>query len=444
MKLKKRILVRAGFNPQVNYTPNDFLTRNLVGDNVGNLMFAYGVMNVLWTEDTQVDQVYDKSFSDKEAQHINEYYDCLVLPMADAFRADFVWQLKAWTRLIKLLSIPVVVIGIGLRTTYEPELDRDFVFDDVVKDFVKAVLDHSSMLGLRGEITGKYLGKLGFIEDRDYVPIGCPSLYTYGEDVVMKRILPKEDLFKGKCIFNLNTWAISHYEDVVSTINSFIIEEIRKFPDHYLIQQKIHEFKDMYLGKFQRGLKQTYIQDTNNEDELKLLHIENRVKVFLNVPSWIRFCRDADFFIGNRFHGSVAAILAGCPHVFLPFDGRTRELAEYHSITHLTPAEIKGNKSILDYFDTLDFHSFEKRHKNNFENYLEFLAKNGLGSYHIFNKQKNYEMGTSPMERTMTFDEEPLVCIDSLPTIDKVRRISSVYSFKIKYKITRKIKSPTK
>ena len=436
----KKILVRAGFNPQVNYTPHDFLTRNLVGDNVGNLMFAYGVMNVLWTEDTQVDQVYDKSFSEKEAQQINEHYDCLVLPMADAFRDGFVWQLKAWTHLIKRLSIPVVVIGIGLRTTYEPELSRDFVFDEVAKDFVRAVLDHSSLLGLRGEITGKYLGKLGFTEDRDYVPIGCPSLYTYGEDVVMKRILPKEDLFKGKCIFNLNTWAISHYEDVVSTINSFIIEETRKFPDHYLIQQKIHEFKDMYLGKFQRGLKQTYIQGTNNADELKRLHIENRVKVFLNVASWIRFCRDADFFIGNRFHGSVAAILAGCPHVFLPFDGRTRELTEYHSITHLTPAEIKGGKSILDYYDILDFHSFEKRHKNNFENYLGFLAKNGLDSYHIFKEQKNFEMGTSPMERAMKFDEKPIACIDSLPSIDKIQRVLSVYSFKIENKIKKRIK----
>lgn len=437
----KRILVRAGFNPQVKYAPNDFLTRNLVGDNVGNLMFAYGVMNVLWTDDTQVDQVYDKSFSDKEAQRINETYDYLVLPMADAFRAEFVWQLKAWTHLIKRLTIPVVVIGIGLRTMYEPELHREFIFDAVVKEFVRAVLDHSSMLGLRGEITGKYLSRLGFVEGRDFIPIGCPSLYMYGDAIVTRDILPQENLLRGKFLFNVNTWAINHYEGHISEINAFITRTSRVFPDHYLIQQKIHEFKDIYLGRFHRGGESVYIKDLFEVEDIRRMYKENRVRFFLDVPSWIRFCQDADLFVGNRFHGSVAAILAGCPHVFLPFDGRTRELADFHSVTTLTPSEIEKGKDIRDFYDKIDFHSFEKRHKANFENYLTFLSRNGLGVNNIFNKQTHFKMGSSPMERTLSWSENNshMVSMDSLSQGEKVRRLLSVCSFKMIYKIKKKI-----
>ena len=43
----KRYLVRAGFDPTKHYRPRDLLKRDYIGGNSGNMMFAYGVMNVL-------------------------------------------------------------------------------------------------------------------------------------------------------------------------------------------------------------------------------------------------------------------------------------------------------------------------------------------------------------------------------------------------------------
>ncbi|MGN0180992.1 MAG: polysaccharide pyruvyl transferase family protein, partial [Candidatus Ornithomonoglobus sp.] len=149
----KRYLVRAGFNPLKTYTPYDLLRNNFIGDNSGNLFFAYGVMNVLRTEDTEIEQTYKWRFTAEDAAIINERYDAVVLPMADAFREPFINALKGYTDLINRLTIPVVVIGIGLRAPYEPGLNNKFIFDEAAKEFVKAVLDHSAMLGLRGEIT---------------------------------------------------------------------------------------------------------------------------------------------------------------------------------------------------------------------------------------------------------------------------------------------------
>ncbi|WP_047596347.1 polysaccharide pyruvyl transferase family protein, partial [Salmonella enterica] len=81
------------------------------------------------------------------------------------------------TQLIRKLKIPVIVTGVGLRANYEPQLDEGFSFDEDVTNFVKAVLEKSAQIGVRGQITADYLKKLGFNAELDFRVIGCPSLY---------------------------------------------------------------------------------------------------------------------------------------------------------------------------------------------------------------------------------------------------------------------------
>ncbi|MBQ6038603.1 MAG: polysaccharide pyruvyl transferase family protein [Bacteroidaceae bacterium] len=226
----KRILVRAGFDPLKDYKPLDFLNKNLVGDNLGNLLFAYGAMNVLWTENSSIKQMYDKShYSDEEVDYINNNFDVFVMPMADAFRTSYITQLKSYTSLIQKLKIPVIVLGIGFRTTYEPQFCITPELDSIVKQFVSAVLEHSSKLGLRGEITATYLSKLGFKEDRDYVPIGCPSLYTYGNKPHIRGFSSFDKIKRGKLIFNTNTWAKNHFNEFIPRIDRFILDVLERF-----------------------------------------------------------------------------------------------------------------------------------------------------------------------------------------------------------------------
>lgn len=424
---KRKILIRAGFNPTKKYNiPIDFLINNMIGTNTGNLLFAYGAMNVLWTDGIEIEHVYDKlNFSDEETSAINNNYEAFVLPLADAFRVQFIPFLKSYTSLIKRIKIPVVVLGVGYRTTYEPKFESNSLLDDAVKDFVKAVLDHSTALGLRGMITGAYLKKLGFKEDRDFIPIGCPSLYTYGDNTCIRSIPSSDRIISGKLLFNMNTWAFHNYNEYIPQINLLIQDAIEKIPDHFLIQQLKDEIKRIYWGGRYSSLSNESIVAT---DKMKCLFENNRVKCFFDVPSWINFCKDADLFVGNRFHGTVAAILAGVPHIFLPFDGRTRELSEHHHLTSIMPHIINGNYDILKYFQELDFTSFNKFHKFNSINFIEFLEKNGL--HHIFEFRSGYNFGESPMEQRINFAYKEICTIDSLSIANKaVRYIKSIPYF---------------
>src|SRR5699024_5258954 len=134
------------------------------------------VFRTLMTKDTVITPDYYK-IDHTKADEINEKYDCYVIPLADAFRKDFVPSLRKYTKLIKKLKIPVVVIGVGLRAPFEPNLKEGFPFDEDVKAFVKAVLEKSNIIGLRGQITSDYLISLGFKEGKNNKFIFFPYMF---------------------------------------------------------------------------------------------------------------------------------------------------------------------------------------------------------------------------------------------------------------------------
>ena len=422
----KRILLRAGFDPLKKYNPCDFFAGNLVGDNLGNLLFAYGAMNVLWTENSSIKQIYDKPhYSDEDIAFINSNFDVFIMPMADAFRHTYLNQLRSYTSLISKLKIPVIILGIGYRTTYEPQFNIDSELDSVVIQFVKTVLEHSSKLGLRGEITGQHLSKLGFKEERDFIPIGCPSLYTYGNNLHSKRLPSFDEIKRGKLIFNANTWAKDHFGEFIPFIDRFILDVVNEIPNHFLIQQKISEFKHLYFGSVYSSRKKA--ESLFSDGDFYRMHKDDRVKCFISVPSWVKFCQDADLFVGNRFHGAVAAILAGTPHIFLPFDGRTRELSEYHHFTSISPDCLKKETNLFDCVNTLDFYSFDKNHDENFRRYINFLEKNELN--HIFQMGEEISPGMSPMEKNIKYTYKPIHCMESLSLLGKTKRTISCFPY---------------
>ncbi|MBR0156168.1 MAG: polysaccharide pyruvyl transferase family protein [Clostridia bacterium] len=425
----KKYLIRSDFDPLKRVDPKDYVFKDFVGANSGNLMFAYGVMNTLKTNDVQLEYSYKTAFSDSEIEYINSTFDAFIIPLADAFRADYVRQLSSYTNAIKRLRIPVIVSGVGLRTDYEPNFKDGNVFDDTVREFVKAVLEKSPFLGLRGEITSDYLEHLGFKAGRDHTPIGCPSLYTYGDSIRISEL--RSPIQKAA----INTNGYYH----VQSINEFINKTISDVSDYYLVQQIQDEFQELYTGghlvyKNLAGKNKKLKNYIIVGKELDTLYKEDRVRFFFDVPSWINFMKPFDIMIGNRFHGTVAGVLAGIPSVMLPFNGRTRELVEYHDLTCLHPKDIRPGTSILDYVDKLDFHSFEKKQPANLKHYIDFLDKNGLE--HIFKTRTGYKMGESPLEKSISCALHTPIqeycyevhCYNSLNCLQKAKRWSSCNS----------------
>lgn len=374
----RKILVRAAMSPLDNLTPREVLAKNTIGNNMGNMLFPYSLFRTLMTEDTQIDTIrFNRPMKRKDAAQINQEYDCLVLPFANAFRISFMDELRGITSLVKQLKIPCVVTGVGIQTALGKQM-RNPELAAVVKDFVKAILDKSDCLGLRGEYTADYLKSLGFSEGKDYTVIGCPSLYTYGKD------LPKPRRHKltseSKVSTNSKIFLPQNFHD-------FVHRSRQELPNSYYIPQVIEEIFRMYAGK---PFPQKYTEIAPEHFPMDFsdpIYTEDRTRFFVNADSWLDFLRGMDFSIGSRIHGNIAAILAGVPAYVLVSDKRVLELVDYHNIPHSMISDITEKTSIFSLYQKADFNAIHKGHSKRFMHYLDFLNKNGLKT--IYDKKGN-------------------------------------------------------
>ena len=58
-------------------------------------------------------------------------------------------------------------------------------------------------------------------------------------------------------------------------------------------------------------------------------------RVFFDVAEWMAHCREYDFVIGTRIHGTMVALQAGTPALCIVHDSRTLELCETMCVPHV-------------------------------------------------------------------------------------------------------------
>ncbi|PZG34157.1 pyruvyl-transferase [Listeria ivanovii] len=401
--------------------------KDRTGFNNGNLAYKYSIYRTLWNYDVEI-HADGLSSNPNLAKKINANYDLYIIPLADAFRDDFRPTLRNYTELIRRLKIPVVVTGVGLRANYEPQLNEGFAFDEDVTNFVKAVLEKSSQIGVRGQITADYLKKLGFNENTDYRVIGCPSLYTFG---------------RGLKIRDLNLTEQSSIAINASPISSeiavqFLNNMIKTYKNYDFIPQHLDEFHLMFAGGPDiLSDVQGYPTSINHK-----YYQEGRVKYFTSMPSWYDFVKNVDFSIGSRLHGNVIPTIVGTPNISFVQDARMRELASYHALTHVTVDELKNINNVDDLLSKVDLKSAEKVQARNFDNYIDFLDTNELD--HIYKDDRNRK--SAPLDELVQAIEfppsaKPVTLLDSKAMLERINISSNLLNerqdFKLRYHLNR-------
>lgn len=366
-----KYLIRGGRVPTERFEIENYVNCNLMGSNVGNFMYLYGIIRTLTLDEnvTFESTRYRYDFTDREIERINSECDGFIIPLADAFRDSFMNELEGLTRLVKKLKIPSYVIGVGVKAGAEKKLEnKHFGFEKQVRDFVKAVLKSSNSIGVRGETTGEFLEYLGFKEGKDFTVIGCPSMYTFGNNIKIRDTVKDPDC---KAAYSLT------YFSEPSTID-FMDAAVKEFNDIIYVPQMLSELKMLYWGtdykhKDKNPAKKAYPSSIKHP-----VYAEDRVRFFVNVNDWIDFMRTRDLAFGTRLHGNIPAVLAGAPSILLTKDIRMRELARFHGLTSVDEKELSDYKDIWEIIESRDFHSPETKQRANFENYLKFLHSNGF------------------------------------------------------------------
>jgi hypothetical protein len=362
-----RILLRAHKDPFRVVSPEETLRSNLIGDNSGNLLFSHAAYKMLRTRDTSI-TTSTMQTGKLDAARINAEYDAVVLPLANAFRPSFERHLNAISAVIEKLTIPVTVLGVGAQLRLDGATDRLDGMRASTERFVRAVLERSPSIGVRGEFTRDYLHGLGF---KQVEMIGCPSLFLNGADL---RVEKRAERITRNSRISMN---LSPY---VEGIAPFVERHVRRYPNmHYIAQNK--DALSMLLAPRRHALV---------EPEQKTLPVHSghplvaghRTRFFVDAQPWLDYLSTFDFSFGTRIHGNIAGLASGVPSYVLAHDSRTLELARYFDIPHRTMAHVDGTTDAADLYSEADYTAFNAGHRERFDRFTAFLGDHGLG--HVF------------------------------------------------------------
>lgn len=390
----------------------DMLLTNPIEDNIGNLLFQSSIFRTFIDKGIQVDpDFYNLDSSERRAKEINDKYDYYLLPLANYFRESYIPYLRKLTNLIKQLTIPVVVIGVGLQAPTNYKIEDGFSFDDDVKDFVKAVLARSTIIGLRGEVTAQYLTHLGFQREKDFTVIGCPSMYTFGNNLHIE----KKDIDISS-IVSVN----SARKRIDSITANYLEQNTRSFTNHFFIPQDIDELKLIFTGHGEVKYKSRY-----SEYMTDAIYKSPNVRFPLNTPTWLSFLQNVDLVFGARIHGNIAGVLAGTPSVLFPIDTRTLELAKYHGLNYIHIDKKNKDIPLIELIGDIDFEKPLKKQRKNFSHYIDFLNKNNLN--HIYKKDINRK--DAPYDTLITSISYPemITSAATCSTAERLLRMDSYY-----------------
>lgn len=381
-----RILLRSAQDPSVVLPAAESLRH--MGGNAGNLLYAHAVHRALSVDGTRVEAgAFDlEELEDPRAwaADVNARYDRFVIPMSNAFRATFTDDLERLAAAVELLDVPVTVVGVGAQTTLDAsDGDAPLVMgrtgssrlpgtrgatrtDAVVRRFVDAVLERSASIGVRGDLTRRYLVGLGIDADRVDV-IGCPSLFMWGPGHTVRA--PRLPLRQDARI-SLN---IDHR---VAGVADLVALNAARYP-HLTVA--VQDFRSMCAVV--HGVDE--FDMTKIDPRLPIhtghpLYAERRMVLHANPWGWIEELGRADLVVGTRLHGNVAGILGGAPAHLLVHDSRTLELAEHHGIPSTRIDALDHVPDVAELAERTDFTRFHELQPARFATYLEFLRRNGL------------------------------------------------------------------
>lgn len=366
--MTQRLLIRSGKDPFTPVVAESTLTQDVFNSNSGNYLFQHSMWKTLSVDGAEL--VSNATLSERvsphpgDAERINEQFDHFVIPLANAFRAEFAPRLDRLSELIEGLDIPVTVTGVGAQAPHGHGIEALGPVDATVKRFVGLVLDRSASIGVRGEFTKSYLLSLGFPDEAIDV-IGCPSLFLHGRDFhVDKRV----DALTSDSPLALNL------TPEVPGIGAFATAQAERHPHLTYIGQDSNDLRMLLWG----------VPFPHVHDPLVPVHLEHplyqadRIRLFLDTWPWYDFMATQHFAYGTRFHGNVAALLGGAPAHLLAHDSRTLELAEYHRMPFTVMPSFDADLSAADLYAATDMSEFNAELPRGFDRFTDFLDRNDL------------------------------------------------------------------
>lgn len=320
-----------------------------VAPNYGNRLWFQGIISEIQSKDNHL--TYFRPDMTKE--QINSDYDMIVAPMANVFSINYSDQLERLALRFEGIRIPVYVIACGIQAKSFDELEELVAtIREPASKFISNVYKTGGEFALRGHFTKEFFTRLGF---DSAVVTGCPSLFQRGRDLSISDEKVSEEGF-------------------LPLLNGNIVDYpqwFKKYENASFFDQSIY-FHDLFVSD--STIKEMIHRNGLLTTELLL---SDRVKLIPHMNLWREYLRHQgySFSYGSRIHGSIMPILSGICTVLEYRDARTREMAEFFGIPHVTP---NSTDSLYELYLNTSYRSFNETFPRKFDAYEQFLKRCGI------------------------------------------------------------------
>ena len=265
----QRVLLRVHQSPFDTYSAVQTLARDAIGGNVGNLLFSHAAYRLL---DTRAAEVAPDRLLRSDPGWVNEHFDVVVLPgSSNAFGKFYASRAGIADPPDRAAADSRGGAGVNAQLRIGAAEPIGGI-GDPVRRFMRAVLRDAPSVGVRGERTARYLGRLGFAED-ELVVIGCPSMFANGPELTPLRHV--ERLAEDAPI-SLN------FSPYVKGIGTLIADQAAKYPNLVYTAQDIGTLNLLLTGRYRSVLP---VSKGAPSDLLHPLINADRTVLPLNVPS---------------------------------------------------------------------------------------------------------------------------------------------------------------
>jgi len=342
------------------------------GANTGNMMIGHGLFHNL----NAAKKEFHPGFGKIPAERLHEHYDAIFIPASNFVSpvVDLGGQADYFAR----SKVPLHIFGVGNQMlpgkprVLQPGTDR----------FLRLVSDRSGSIGVRGTFTAEILWDFGI---RNVSVVGCPSLLSMRQETLDKLAATRPTLEKVALGFSNNVRSHALAPDAMRVSENALFQRMLGENAFYILQSEPPELD--LLSAMEHGdstaastainrIARLFDVAPGRADVRRFL--ETRIRVFFSVDDWLGCTRTMTAAIGSRFHGNIAALLAGTPALFLVHDMRTLELCELLRAPNLVLDRPYGAEEILERLQSADYDTFRTNFRRVMMEWKLFIERNGF------------------------------------------------------------------
>ena len=342
------------------------------GANSGNVFIGAG----LFRNTECAEKSYHPGFAGIPPEELDERYDAMFIP-ASNFVSRSVDLASAHAYLART-RMPLICFGLGSQFLPSEEVR----LEPGTRRFLDLVSERSGSIGVRGAFTAQVMHDMGI---RNLSLTGCPSLMSLGAKAIEGLRHRRPQTLKVGLSFSNNVRRHALAPAALAATENALFRRMLFENSYYVLQNEQSEMTAL------EGKPGNEVQTRNavatvaslfdvkdDLDQAVAKYLSHRLRMFFDPDAWVAAMGTMTAAVGTRFHGNVAAVLAGTPALFLAHDMRTKELCDLFRLPSLTVDKPYGADEVLERLLSVDYGPFLGHLPYVQAEWTLFLARNGF------------------------------------------------------------------